>query len=46
MRSVFFCTEEHARAARRTTGGVQGIYLTLAQAAYVTKPTQGSLFGF
>lgn len=44
--SVFFWSEEHARAHRWKVGGVRGTYLTLAQAAYITPILQGVLFAF
>ena len=46
MKSIFFWSEEHAKAYRRQVGGEWGIYLTLAQSAYVTRVAQSSLFGF
>ncbi len=43
---MFFWNEEHAREARQREGGVRGTYLTLEQAAHVTRETQSALFGF
>jgi len=44
MKSIFFWSEEHAKEFRQQTGGERGIYLTLAQAVYVTPILQGALF--
>src|SRR5260221_11395149 len=44
--SVFFWSEEHARAFRKSQQQVDGIYLTLAQSMYYTRIAQSSLFGF
>jgi len=46
MNSVFFWSEEHAKAHRARVGGKRGTYLTLSQAVYVTPILQGSLFAF
>ena len=46
MKSIFFWSEEHAKEHRRQVDGERGIYLTLAQSAYVTRIAQSSLFGF
>ncbi len=46
MKSVFFWSEEHAKAYRQAHSGERGTYMTLAQAVYVTPRTQGALFGF
>ena len=44
--SVFFWSEEHARAYRKTAKGLRGIHLTLSQSFFVTRVTQGALFAF
>jgi hypothetical protein len=41
---VFFWSEEEARAHRRESFTIDGIYLTMAQASYVTRVGQASLF--
>jgi hypothetical protein len=41
---VFFWSEDEARAHRREKNPVDGIYLTMAQASYVTRVGQASLF--
>jgi hypothetical protein len=41
---VFFWSEEEARAHRREKSPIDGIYLTMAQASYVTRVGQASLF--
>jgi hypothetical protein len=41
---VFFWSEDEARAHRRETVPVNGTYLTMAQAGYVTRVGQASLF--
>jgi hypothetical protein len=46
MKSVFFWSEEHARAHRRTKGWVRGIYLTLEQMVLQTRLIQSAIFGF
>jgi hypothetical protein len=44
--TVFFWSEEHAREYRINTNQVDGMYLTLAQCAFMTPIVQGGLFGF
>jgi len=46
MNSVFFWSEEHAKEQRAQAGGMRGTYLTLSQAAYVTRHAQAALFAF
>jgi hypothetical protein len=46
MNSVFFWSEEHARAHRRMNGGVRGMYLTLDQSVFLTRHAQSAIFGF
>jgi hypothetical protein len=46
MKSVFFWSEEEARAHRAENPEPKGIYLTLRQGATVIKPIQSVLFGF
>jgi hypothetical protein len=47
MKSVFFWSEEEARAHRRENPEPRGIYLTLMkQGAIITVPIQSVLFGF
>lgn len=46
MKSVFFWSEEQARAHRKATPKPKGIYLTLRQGAIIIRPIQGVLFGF
>jgi hypothetical protein len=41
---VFFWSEDEARADRRERHPMDGIYLTMAQASYVTRVGQASLF--
>jgi hypothetical protein len=43
---VFFWSEEHAREYRASAVLVDGVYLTLAQAAYAIPITQSALFAF
>jgi hypothetical protein len=45
-RTLFFWSEEHARAYRLSQQQIDGRYLTLAQSAYSTKIAQSALFGF
>jgi hypothetical protein len=45
-KSIFFWSEEHARAYRFQKGGGPGTYLNLSQCVYITPLTQGPLFGF
>jgi len=46
MKSVFFWSEEQARAHRQTYPIPRGIYLTLRQGAIIIRPIQSVLFGF
>jgi hypothetical protein len=41
---VFFWSEDEARAHRREKAPIDGIYLTMAQASYITRVGQASLF--
>jgi hypothetical protein len=41
---VFFWSEDEARAHRRERSPIDGTYLTMAQASYVTRVGQASLF--
>jgi hypothetical protein len=41
---VFFWSEEEARAHRRESRAVDGLYFTPPQASYVTRVGQASLF--
>jgi hypothetical protein len=41
---VFFWSEDEARAHRRESAPIDGLYLTMAQASYVTRVGQASLF--
>jgi hypothetical protein len=41
---VFFWSEDEARRHREETRPVDGIYLTMSQASYVTRVGQASLF--
>jgi hypothetical protein len=41
---VFFWSEDEARAHRRDKAPIDGIYLTMPQASYVTRIGQASLF--
>jgi len=41
---VFFWSEDEARAFRSEKLPIDGIYLTMAQATYVTRIGQASLF--
>jgi hypothetical protein len=41
---VFFWSEDEARDHRRKTLPIDGIYLTMSQAGYVTRVGQASLF--
>jgi len=44
--SVFFWSEEQAKAFRRQNKDGMGIYLNLKQSIALTAPVQGALFGF
>jgi hypothetical protein len=46
MKSVFFWSEEEARAHRVKNPEPRGIYLDLRQGAIVTQQIQSVLFGF
>ena len=46
MQSVFFWSEEEARAHRRQHPEPRGLYLGLRQGAILTRPVQSVLFGF
>ena len=46
MKSVFFWSEEEARAHRKKNPEPKGLYLSLKQGAIVTVPIQSVLFGF
>lgn len=46
MKCVFFWSEEEARTHRLENPEPKGIYLTLRQGAFETKPIQSILFGF
>lgn len=46
MKSIFFWSEEEARAHRKKNPEPRGVYLTLRQGAVVIKPAQSVLFGF
>ncbi|HEY7699995.1 MAG TPA: hypothetical protein VIE88_16340 [Vicinamibacteria bacterium] len=41
---MFFWSEDEARARRRESSPIDGIYLTMPQAGYVTRAGQASLF--
>ncbi len=41
---MFFWSEDEARAHRRENVSIDGIYLTMPQASYVTRVGQASLF--
>jgi Alkylmercury lyase len=44
--SIFFWSEEHARKYRLERNQIDGLYLTLEQAAYAIPITQAALFAF
>jgi hypothetical protein len=46
MKSVFFWSEEEARAHRRNNPETRALYLGLRQGAILTRPVQSVLFGF
>ncbi|MDX2435819.1 MAG: hypothetical protein QNL88_02105 [Acidobacteriota bacterium] len=46
MKSVFFWSEEQARAHRTQQPKPKGLYLSLRQSAIVIQPIQSILFGF
>jgi hypothetical protein len=46
MKSVFFWSEDEARTHRKNNPKPRGIYLSLRQAAFLTRPIQSALFGF
>jgi hypothetical protein len=46
MKSVFFWSEEQARAHRAARPKPNGLYLSLRRAAAVITPIQSLLFGF
>jgi len=46
MKSLFFWSEEEARAHRAANPNPRGLYLSLRLGAVVIKPIQSLLFGF
>jgi hypothetical protein len=46
MKSVFFWSEEEARAHRKNNPEPKGIYLSLRQGEIINRPIQSVLFGF
>jgi len=46
MKSVFLWSEDEARQHRKRHPYPRGLYLTLEQAAILTRPIQSVLFGF
>ncbi len=46
MKSIFFWSEEHARKHRKAQGGRNGLYLTLAQNAFLAPLAQEVPFEF
>jgi hypothetical protein len=46
MKSVFFWSEEHARNHRKKNYGKKGLYLTLAQNAFLAPLAQEVSFEF
>lgn len=46
MECVFFWSEEHAKAYRKSTHRIRGAYFNARQMAKLTKIIQGAIFGF